>query len=447
MLPATLLLTSSPAWSEVNSAAGSTPPKAAPVGALLRDDSALLEWIGRRNGEVLAADSRVAQAGADVGASRLLLPNPTADFAVGGITLGHTNPAAGGGDPQHPNGLSFNETSNYNFGLSQTIELGKRGPRIEAAELRLKEARKSYELALSDKLADARYALARVVYLKARLVTLEEGLASAQKSDEIQRSRLDHGGISGNDYDRLQLDTLSLETDVARSRSEYIGALAACEGVLYAPCDATVDDAAALDAAAPLPSTLPEPAASIARRPDIEAAQLESAAAQQDAVLARRRAIPDPTVRIGYTRDNNLVSGAQPSTLTLSVSVPLALFDHGQHDAAKATARAAEQRYLAAALSAGAQATYGGLIDHRAFLEGSLKRLSAVAIPKSAGVLDTTQKAFGQGQVGMTELLLARRAHLGLILNQIDIRFDYFSVRNDLRRVLGLDASSIGQSR
>ncbi len=47
----------------------------------------------------------------------------------------------------------------------------------------------------------------------------------------------------------------------------------------------------------------------------------------------------------------------------------------------------------------------------------------------------------------MTDLLLARRAHLGLILNQIDLRFDYFSVRNDLRRVLGLDASSIAQSR
>ena len=36
----------------------------------------------------------LAQAGADVGASRVLLPNPTADFALGGIALGRTNPAA-----------------------------------------------------------------------------------------------------------------------------------------------------------------------------------------------------------------------------------------------------------------------------------------------------------------------------------------------------------------
>jgi outer membrane protein, heavy metal efflux system len=446
MLPATLLLTSSPAWSEVNSNASSVPSRAAPVGALLRDDGALLEWIGRRNGEVLAADARIAQAGADVGSSRLFLPNPTADFAVGGITLGHTNPAAGV-DPKYPSGLGFGDTSNFNFGLSQTIELGKRGPRMEAADLRLKEAKKSYEVTLADKLADARLALARVVYLKARLATLEDGLASAQKSDELQKARLDHGGISGNDFDRLQLDTISLETDVARSRSEYIGALAACEGVLYAACDAAADDAAALDAAAPLPATLPEPAASIAGRPDIAAAQLEGAAAEQDAVLARRRGIPDPTVRLGYTHDNGQVSGAQPNTLSLSVSVPLALFDHGQHDAARATARAAEQRHLVTALSAGAQAGYGSLVDHRTFLEASLKRLSAVAVPKSAGVLDTTQKAFGQGQVGMTDLLLARRTHLGLILNQIDMRFDYFTVRNDLRRVLGIDATSIGQSR
>ncbi len=446
MLPATLLLTSSPAWSEVNSSASATPSKAAPVGALLRDDGALLDWIGRRNGEVLAADARIAQASADVGTSRIFLPNPTADFAVGGLTLGRTNPAAGV-DPRYPNGLGFGDTSNFNFGLSQTIELGKRGPRMEAADLRLKEASKSYAVTLADKLADARYTLARVIYLKARLATLEDGLASAQKSDELQKSRLDHGGISGNDFDRLQLDTISLETDVARSRSEYIGALAACEGVLYAPCDAAAEDAAALDAAAALPPTLPAPAASIASRPDIAVAQLEGAAAEQDAILARRRGIPDPTVRLGYTHDNGQVSGAQPNTLSLSVSVPLALFDHGQHDAAKATARAAEQRHLVTALSAGAQASYGALVDHRMFLEASLSRLSAVAVPKSAGVLDTTQKAFGQGQVGMTDLLLARRTHLGLILNQIDMRFDYFTVRNDLRRVLGIDATSIGQSR
>jgi cobalt-zinc-cadmium efflux system outer membrane protein len=444
MLPATLLLTSSPAWSEVNSSASAAPSKTVPVGALLRDDAALLDLIGRRSGEVLAADARIAQASADVGASRVLLPNPTADFAVGGFTLGRTNPAS---DATHVNGLGFSDTSNFNFGLSQTIELGKRGPRMEAADLRLKEANKSYAVTLADKLADARYALARVVYLKARLATLEEGLASAQKSDELQKSRLDHGGISGNDFDRLQLDTISLETDVARSRSEYIGALAACEGVLYARCDAGADDASALDAAAALPPTLPEPAASIASRPDIAVAHLEAAAAEQDAVLARRRGIPDPTVRLGYTHDNGQISGAQPNTLSLSVSVPLALFDHGQHDAAKATARAAEQRHLVTALSAGAQASYGALVDHRTFLEASLSRISAVAVPKSAGVLDTTQKAFGQGQVGMTDLLLARRTHLALILNQIDMRFDYFNVRNDLRRVLGLDATSIGQSR
>lgn len=152
MLPATLLLTSSPAWSEVNSSASSTPSKAAPVGVLLRDDSALLDGIGRRNGEILAAEARIAQASADVGMSRLVLPNPTADFALGGLTLGRTNPA----------GLGFNDTSSFSLGLSQTIEIGKRGPRMEAADLRLKEASKSYTVTLSDTLADARFALARV---------------------------------------------------------------------------------------------------------------------------------------------------------------------------------------------------------------------------------------------------------------------------------------------
>lgn len=396
------------------------------MGALLRDDAALGDWVEHHHGEVLAAGARIAQAQADLGSSRLF-QNPVLDTTLGGVTLGARNPST----------LGFGETMNFSIGVTQTIELGKRGPRIEAAEMRAEGARKAFLGTLADRVADARQALGRVAYLKARLAVLEEGLVSAKKGAELEKARLEHGGLSGNDYDRLLLDVISLETDVARARSDYEGALSACNGALFGACDAQSASIGDLDAAAPLPAAIG--ADDINRRPDIAAARLEGAAAEQDAVLARRRAIPDPSVRLGYLRDNLTYAGNQGNTLSLGIAIPLPLFDHGQHDAAKAMARSAEQRHLADALVTAAESGVTALRTRRAFLESTLAVLSTTAVPKSASVLDTTSKAFTQGQVSLTDLLLARRAHLSLILTQLDLRFDFFSVRNELRRTLGLD--------
>lgn len=402
------------------------------MGALLRDGAALTDWIARRNSELLAAGSRVTQAQADAQQSRVLLPNPQIDASVSSLPLGPTIPA----------GRSVNEVSSYNVGLSQTIEIGKRGLRIEAAELRVEEAKNGYLGSTADKVADARYALARVAYLKGRLALLEENLAGAQRVADLERARLEHGALSGNDYDRLLLDTITLTSDVARNRAEYTAALGVCQAVLHAPCDADAAEPSDLDTAAPIPA-VPAPF-DPARRPDIEALRLEGKAAEKDAELARRQAIPDPTVRLAYTRDNSayLPSGSQPNTLSLTVSVPLPIFDHGQYAAARATARAEEQRHLADALVIGGETGVSALWTRKASVEAALATLGAQAVPKSKGVLDSTSKAFDQGQVSMTDLLLARRTHLALVLSEMDLRFDFFSVRNDLRRALGLDVSA-----
>jgi cobalt-zinc-cadmium efflux system outer membrane protein len=426
VLPATLLTTSSNAWSDMNGPSQASPPRAAPVGALLRDERALGEWVARLHAEVRAADARITQAQADVSTSRLV-QNPTLDTTLGGLTVG----------PRNPTTLSFGETMNVSVGLTQTIELGKRGPRIEAAELRAEAAKRAFAGTLADRIADARLALGRVTYLEARRAVLTDGLLSAKKGAELEKARLDQGGTSGNDYDRMLLDVINLETEVARARAEVDAALASCQGALFAACDTRGLDAADLDAAAPLPGA--GTPADLTRRPDIEATRLEGAAAEQDAILARRRAIPDPSVRLGYLRDNLTFAGNQANTLSIGVSIPLPIFDRGQHDARKAIARSAEQRHLADAMVSSAEAGLRALSARRAFLDTTLSTLAATAIPKSASVLDTTSKAFAQGQVGLTDLLLARRAHLALVLTQLDLRFDFFSVRNELRRVLFLD--------
>jgi cobalt-zinc-cadmium efflux system outer membrane protein len=423
-----------------------TPPKPAPataqVSSLLRDDRAVTEWLEQRHHDVRAAEARVAQSRADLGAARILLPNPQLDVTLGGLQVGAAN-TYGGMKPIS----SFGDTYNIGVGLTQTIELGKRGPRIDAAELRLAGSGKAYLDTLGDRVADARTALARVAYLKSKMALLEDTLAGSKRVADLQKARLDRGAVSGNDYDRLLLDNISLEADIARARGDLEGALAACAAVMHAPCDAGSAQIGDVDAAAPVPANVTAMAGELEKRPDIQATRLEGSAAEKDAVLAERRAIPDPSVRVGLTHDSYLAGGGQPNAFQVTLTVPLPLFDHGQHDAAKARAHALEQRRLADAKITGAQGDLASLLAKKAFLEGALKTFDTVAVPKSTGILDTTQKAFDQGQVSMTDLLLARRTHLALMLGQMDLHFEFFSVRNDLRHTLGLDTATVEPRR
>ena len=398
------------------------------VDPLLKDARGLVVWMADHNKDVLAAASRVEQAQAGLRQERLF-PNPALSGTVSDLTVGPTNPP----------GLTRGETAIYGTVLSETVEIGKRGPRIESAELRVKSERNSYLDTLNGRTAEARYALGRIAYLGSRQSVLEESLAAARQNLDIQRSRVENGDLSGNDFDRLQVDTMLLESEVAANRQEYEGATVSCGAVLAAPCVAGGADIEALMAAAPLPPS-PNVEEAIDRRPDIRAMLFDRDAARQDALLARRRRIPDPNLSLGYTHDNLTISGDQPRTYLFSIGIPLPLFDRGQHDSARAEARARELDWTAAASRDKGRADVEALLRHKASLEGTLGRLVNEAVPKSRGVLEATLGAVSQGGVSMTDLLLTRRTHIDLLLKVMDLQFDLFAVQNELRRALGLDA-------
>ncbi|MBI3450043.1 MAG: TolC family protein [Acidobacteria bacterium] len=448
LLPISLALmfsTLEPAWCaslpEVHAGSGTEAPAAttpgdpaggrAPVAELLKDPGRLLTWLRDHSRDVAAASSRVDEARAGYRASRLF-PNPVLGFNLSDINAGKSNPP----------GLGFHDTSITSYTLSETAEIGKRGPRIASANDMLGATVETYLDLLGQKAADARLALGRALYLRERQTTLEETLASARRVLDLEKARLDHGEVSGNDYDRLLLDTTTLESDFARSAAEYRASLDACRAVLFAEC--AVDDAgmeiAELGSAVALPEPPVDEESALAQRPDVKSLESEREAARMDLVLARRRRIPDPAIGIGYTHDNLTISGDQPNTFAVGVTVALPLFDRGQHDAARAAAHAAEIEAIRDTTLTSARADLSGLLRRKSFLESTVSTLQTDALPRSSGILDTTLQAFDQGEVGMTDLLLVRRNHTTLILNLMDLRFEYFTVRNELRRVLGLDA-------
>jgi cobalt-zinc-cadmium efflux system outer membrane protein len=401
-------------------------PRTAPAHRLLRDPEALSAWLARESPYVRAARARVEQANADVRSSHLFL-NPVLDASLGNVPLGSTTIP----------GLGFNDTVNYNVGLSETFELGKRGPRQEAAALRERAARLEVTSTLNDRIGTARDALGAAVHLGLRLGVLQESLADAERAAALEHTRLEQKALSGMDYDRLLLDLAGLRSEFARNEAEYAGALATCRATLGAPCDlAGVSEEDLADALPAVPLAGAEER--LAARSDVRSLDLQASASRRDATLASRRAIPDITARVGYTHDRFTAAGDNMNTLGFGLQLPLPVFDRGQHDARKANAHAVELEDSKKALLAEAKADLDGLLSRKAALEKNIEVLTKDTLPRSDAVLTSAEQAFHQGGASMTDFLLVRRNHVALSLTRLDLRFELFEVKNDLYRVLEL---------
>ncbi len=403
-------------------------PHAPPDAELLEDAPGLLRWLVEHNAEVAAARARVRGMEAALDQSQLW-PDPSLELGIAGINVGRTNPSD----------LPSRDSQSYSAGLHESFEIGKRAPRIEAARLRVESERRRFTNLLGERASRAREALARELYLRSKIGVMQENFDSARQMLDLEHQRLDQGDMSGNDFDRLSLDTTLLELDLPRARAEHEAALADVRAILGPESTPSRRGMEALESAASVPETIEvEPA--IEARADHAAISLEMQAAAEDAKLARRRAIPDPILGLEYTHDRLTEAGNQPDTLELTVGMSLPLFDRGQHDARRAEERRAE---LAETLRESVRQSVAGateLLEKRKSLAGILQRIEKDALPKSSQVLDASTTAYDRGQLSLTDVLLARRTHTDLVLKDMDLKLESFGVRNELRRVLGIDA-------
>lgn len=404
-----------------------------PVPTLLADPAQLATWLHDHDPIVASMRART-EAAAELGEQARVFPNPQLQGGVGGIALGRGNAFGPDTGP-----TSFDRTGNVSVGIGELFELGKRGPRREAADLRTREAGEAAVGALGGRLGDATATLGRLAYVASRRDVVAQNLADARKLLSLEKARLDNKDLSQLEFGRIELDTEELELQLGRAEAELASALAACSATLYAPCTAAGLDPATLDAAAPLPSQLPEANAAIEERPARQASKLEAAALDRDAALAHARRIPDPTLGVSYIYDRYEYGGGLPQQLAVTIGIPLPLFDRGTHDAAaaRATARAIQAEDLAIVHEQ--RGTVDALLAQRDTLVQTLVKLEKDEIPKSTLIIEQTRKAFDLGQARLADLLLAERAHRDLLLEVLDTRFDLFNVRAQLRQALGLD--------
>lgn len=407
-------------------------PGPAPVRALLANPAQLAGWLRDRDPKVESSRSKVLAARA-AGDQARVFPNPQLSVGVGGFLVGTTVVNAG----QPPQALPLSQTINVSVGVSELFELGKRGPRKHAADLRTSEAGEQAIGSLGDRLGDATTSLGKLTYVVAKHEVIATNLSAARRLRDNEKIRLDNKDLSPLEFERIELDTDELELELARAEAEVTSAAAECSYTLGVPCLPSGLDAAALDAGAPLPEQLPETQGAIEARPDRVASRLESQALGEDARLAERRVYPDPTIGAAYEVDN--FQGDLGQQFIFSLGIPLTIFDRGDHDAAAARANAhaitAEDEYEVHE----AHGLVDSLVAQRATLQTTLQKLEQGQVPKSTKIIEQTQKAFDLGEVRLADLLLVERAHRDLLSEVLETRFELFNVRAQLRQALGLD--------
>jgi len=380
------------------------------------DLRALEKLVRTRAAGMESAALAVDLAAAEVQKSHLL-PNPTLDASWSTIPIGETNP------PNLPSPMS--QVPSYSVGVSYTFPLGKRGPLQDRAAALERAARAGLD-------ADARaltLALARQLGVLAttemRLSGLRRMADEGRKQVDLAAARLAANFASELEVERLRVEASRLEQAARAAESDVRAAIVGCAAILGGPCDPFTDADEArrflvrwIERGAP-PSRVED-------RPDVRALDAYGDAAKAEARWAKAQVLPDPTVRVGFTRDQFVISGNQQNSLNLSISVPLPLFDHGQAELAAAEARRAHasterQKTIAAAVAR------LPLLKQRLEANRSRQRaLSDETLPRAEGALRDVTRAAESRLLPLTDVIQARRMVSELLVAEAESLGDTF---------------------
>ncbi|HEY5957999.1 MAG TPA: TolC family protein [Polyangiaceae bacterium] len=357
-----------------------------------------------------------------------VLPNPTVDFTWGTIPIGRTNPG-------HL-GSRWSNVPNYRFGVAYTFPIGKRGP-IQMSRDADYESAKAHRCAVGRELAlELASVLGAMAAVELRMAALGQLVDAASEQERTVAAREKMQLASGLEVDRASIERGRLHQQLQAAQSDLAEQKAACAIMVGRPCQSfpnEVESRQFLESwSAPDPRTR---AASmrLEQRPDLLALADAERAALHQQTYYRRQAIPDPTVRLGYIRDQFEVSGAQPSSLELSVSMPVPLFDHGQVGARAAglTAEgyAAERR----ARTQVTEAVLPALIDRWSAQQHRRQQLLDELIPKAKSALHSVERAYETRLLSISDVIQARRTLLDLLLDEVDGLADAYSASLSVR--------------
>ncbi|HVX97530.1 MAG TPA: TolC family protein [Polyangia bacterium] len=435
-------------------------PAPAASGALTQDEAVSIAL--QRNRDVIAARLEIDAAELDVVAARVY-PNPTLSYALGNLVLGKANPQT---DPATGVGIGnpgFFGQPVQSVGISQVIDVwSKRGARTHVAEEGVARRRLLTEDALREIVYAVRSAFADVSREQNERDLAREVADRYAQTVRISQSRFRAGDISEADLRKIELEGTRYQNAVVDAETEWDlarGRLATLMGV---------------PSARELPERVHDPdvraafdrgqlvADALAHRPDLQAAGAARKLAEAEISAARREVYPDVEVGASYTHSSFTVSGDNPNTMGLTLSVPLPLFDRNkagigrarldvrraenererlrllvEHDVTEAVRKAARAQELLRVFegeSAGASTPVTPVPAPLAItathdVGGMLKRAEIA--------LSVAERSYKAGAASLLDLLEAQRTFLDTRAQYLRVLYDYRQAAIDVTHAVG----------
>ena len=225
----------------------------------------------------------------------------------------------------------LHDSTEVDVGLSYLIERGqKRQHRLQAA----KDATAVTRSQVEDNERTLKFQVAslfiNVQLAESTLDLAQQNLTSFQKTVDLGETQFKAGGISENDFLKIKLQLLQFQTDVQQAQLARVQALSDLRQLLgHETVPADYGIAGAFDYQ-PLIATFEElQAKALQNRPDLRAAQQGVTAANSQYALAKANGKQDVTVGGNYSHTSGV------NAATVSMSIPLAIFDRNQGEIAR----------------------------------------------------------------------------------------------------------------
>jgi cobalt-zinc-cadmium efflux system outer membrane protein len=342
---------------------------------------------------------------------------------------------------QNPDLYSGVSTSNYlknntegDIGLSYLIERGhKRQARYQAAKditAQMRSLVADNERGLTSQVASH---FINVQLAESMIDLAQQDLKSFQQTVDIGEFQFKAGGISEDDYLKIELQLLQFEADLEQAQLARTQGLSDLRQLLgYESVSADYDVVAAFDYV-PLQANLEDlQMKALQNRPDLRAAGQGVTAANSAYALAKADGKPDVTVQGNYSHVNGI------NAATLYASIPLPIFNRNQGEIARTksviTMSQEQQAFTNGQVLTDVKDAYEGVQSNDRMVMMYMGKYRDVA-KKSRDIADY---AYHRGGIALIDFLDAERSYRAEELGYRQTLASYLLALEQLREAVGV---------
>lgn len=366
-----------------------------------------VEIFMRQNLQLVAAGYDIETADAEKLTARLR-PNPQLTVGLADLPINFSGPII--------------KEQTYNYGISRTIELGgKRGKRIETADANSDLARGQFQMVVWQLTNDLKRKFYAVVLNQSLLNLAKENETTFAEIVKHTAELVNAGEISGLDLERVEVEKLKFDTDLANAERDYEVALRDLRFALggdYRAMDIEITGSIDYEPHQFSHDELLDLA--LAARPDLKAAKLTERAADANIRLQDAQRIPDLSLGGGIEQ---VPSGTSSYTFGVGIEIPVSNRNQGERAKAlidKKKAQTQEQFLTNQVMSDVDKALVAfQKQEHRV----NLYRTGVIS--KVNDIQDKTQIALQAGESSTLELLDAIRTRRDTLAGFYQTLFDY----------------------